>query len=165
MKPTKMRNLQIYRATNTMRSKQLGCILSKELRKKYGKRSLRIKEGDSVRVMRGEYKGIDGKIVKISHDSSSVAIDGIKREKSKGEKIDVYIHASNVIITGINRDDSWRKNKLDGKSGNTVRIEKPEPTEITEKVTSDKKPTKKEKPNTGKTSQKKKLAKTNEAKE
>ncbi len=53
MKPTKVRNYQIYRATYTTRSKQLGGHLSKDLQKKYGKRSIRITLGDTVKVIRG----------------------------------------------------------------------------------------------------------------
>ncbi|MBT6171954.1 MAG: 50S ribosomal protein L24, partial [Thaumarchaeota archaeon] len=44
--PRKTRNQQIYYATIQRASKQLSCSLSKELRKKYGKRSARIIEGD-----------------------------------------------------------------------------------------------------------------------
>lgn len=87
-------------------------LLSKELRKKYKKRNLRLRIGDTIKVMRGEYKGVDGKVLKILLTRSKIAIDGIKREKSKGEKINVNIHSSNVIITNINTDDKFRKNKL-----------------------------------------------------
>ena len=52
MKPTKMRNKQIYYATMKTASAQLSGMLSKNLRKKYGKRSVRIVEGDSVKVVR-----------------------------------------------------------------------------------------------------------------
>ena len=65
MKPTKMRNLQIYKATLEFRSRQLASPLSKDLRKKYGKRSTRVIEGDTVLVVRGEYKEISGKSDKI----------------------------------------------------------------------------------------------------
>ncbi len=115
MKPTKMRNQQIYRAPYAVRSKQVSGALSKELRKKYGKRSVRLTLDDSVKIIRGEYKGIDGKITKISIDKTSVAIEGIKKEKLKGEKIDVYIPASNILVTSLNTDDHWRKSKLEGK--------------------------------------------------
>lgn len=115
MKPTKMRNKQIFRATYTVRSKQVSSPLSEELRKKYGKRSVRIVEGDSVKILRGEYKGIDGKVSKVSTEKSSVAVEGVKKEKAKGDKFDVYIHASNVIVTNLNTEDKWRINKLEGK--------------------------------------------------
>ncbi len=114
MKPTKIRNQQIYKATYAIRSKQISGSLSKQLRKKYGKRRIRINVDDTVRIIRGEYKGIDGKVTKISTEKSGVAIEGIKKEKLKGEKIDVYIPSSNVLIIGLNTDDHWRKSKLEG---------------------------------------------------
>jgi len=128
MKPTKVRNYQIYRATMATRSKQLGSPLSKELQKKYGKRSMRVILGDTVKVMRGEYRGVDGKISKISTLDNSIAIEGVKKEKSKGEKFDVLIRSTNVVITNLNLDDHWRKTKLEGKKPKTTPKEaKPEP--------------------------------------
>ncbi len=115
MKPTKMRNQMIYQATHKTRSKQLGSALSKDLHKKYGKRSVRVVEGDSVTILRGEFKGVDGKIAKVDTQKNSVAIEGIKKEATKGEKYDVYIHTSNLIVTSLNGDDKWRIAKLEGK--------------------------------------------------
>ncbi len=128
MKPTKVRNYQIYRATMATRSKQLGSPLSKELQEKYGKRSMRVVLGDTVKVMRGEYRGIDGNISKVSVADNSIAIEGVKKEKSKGEKFDVLIRSTNVMITNLNLDDHWRKTKLEGKKPKTTPKEaKPEP--------------------------------------
>ncbi len=115
MKPTKMRNKMIYLATYQTRSKQLGSALSKDLHKKYGKRSIRVVEGDSVKIVRGEYKGVDGKISKVSTQKSTVAIEGIKKEKTKGDKFDVYIHTSNLLVTSLNSEDKWRMAKIEGK--------------------------------------------------
>jgi len=127
MKPTKVRNYQIYRATMATRNKQLGSPLSKDLQKRYGKRSIRVILGDTVKVMRGEYRGIDGKISKVSIADNSVAIEGVKKEKSKGEKFDVLIRSTNVVITNLNLDDHWRKTKLEGKKPKTTPKEaKPE---------------------------------------
>jgi len=127
MKPTKVRNYQIYRATYTTRSKQLGSPLSKDLQKKYGKRSIRITLGDTVKVIRGEYRGVDGKVSKIELAVNSIAVEGIKKEKSRGEKFDIFIPASNVVVTGLNLDDHWRKTKLQGKKPKTTPKEvKPE---------------------------------------
>ena len=114
MKPTIIRNRQFYTATNHIRSKQLGATLSKDLREKYGKRNTRVVKGDTVRVMRGEFKGIDGKVTQISTEKSGVAVEGIKREKLKGGNVDIYIHTSNVMITGLNLDDKWRQSRLEG---------------------------------------------------
>jgi len=115
VKPTKMRNRMIFQATFQTRSKQLGSALSKDLQKKYGKKNARVIEGDNVTILRGEFKGVDGKISKISTQKTSVAIEGVKKEKTKGDKFDVYIHTSNLVINSLNTSDKWRMAKLEGK--------------------------------------------------
>lgn len=107
----------IYRATMQTRSKQLGSPLSKDLRQKYGKRNVRVVNGDTVKIIRGEFKGVDGKVEKVYPISNSITVAGIKKEKTKGDKFDVYIHSSNVIVTALNTDDKWRMSKLEGKKG------------------------------------------------
>ena len=136
MKPTKMRNKLIYRATFHTRSKQLGSQLSEDLRKKYGKKSVRVVEGDSIKIVRGEFKGVDGKVSKVSTKKSSVAVEGVKKEKTKGDKFDVYIHTSNLLVTGLNTEDKWRIAKLEGKkpSGKPIVTEKATKV-VTEKAT------------------------------
>ncbi len=116
----------IFRATFQTRSKQLGSSLSKDLRKKYGKRSIRAIEGDNVTILRGEFKGVEGKISKVSTQKSSVAIEGVKKEKTKGDKFDVYIHTSNLLVTSLNTDDKWRILKLEGKNPSKQPKETPE---------------------------------------
>ena len=111
-----MRNRQIYRAINSVRNKQIGATLSKQLRQKYHRRSIRIVNGDTVKIIRGEYKGIDGKVTKISLEKNSIAVEGVQREKLKGGKIDLYIHSSNTVITSLNTEDNWRTKKLEHKA-------------------------------------------------
>ena len=110
-----MRNRMIFQATLQTRSKQMGSSLSKDLQKKYGKKSARVVEGDSITILRGEFKGVDGKVSKISTAKTSVAIEGVKKEKTKGDKFDVYIHTSNLVVTSLNSSDKWRIAKLEGK--------------------------------------------------
>jgi len=121
MKPTKMRNKQIYRALHQVVNKQISAPLSKDLRKKYLRRSARIMVDDTVNVIRGEYKGIKGKVSKVSTTNSSIAIEGNKKEKLKGDKIDVYIHSSNVVVTSLNTDDKWRIKILEKKPKSKIK--------------------------------------------
>ena len=121
-----MRNQQNYRAGQQTRSKRVGTNISKQLRQKYSHRSIRIVTGDTVKVVRGEYKGIEGKVTKIIIDKNSVAVEGIKKEKLKGGKFDVLIHSSNVIITSLNTDDKRRVRILDNKPKSKMES-KPEP--------------------------------------
>ena len=107
-------------------SKQICSPISKDLRKKYSRRSIRIMTDDTVKVMRGEYKGLTGKVTKISTETSGVAIEGNKKEKLKGEKIDVYIHSTNMIITSLNTDDKWRLKILEKKPKSKIKSMKEE---------------------------------------
>ena len=115
MKPTKMRNRQIYKATFKVRSGQVGAPLSGELRERYGRRSVRVVKGDNVSVTRGVYKDIQGKIARVMVFTGRVAIEGIKKEKGKGDKIDILIHASNLVVTSLNTNDSKRMAKINKK--------------------------------------------------
>ena len=121
MKPNKNRNNKMHRAINQIVSKQVCAPLSKQLRKNYTRRSIRIIADDTVKVIRGEYKGITGKVTKISTESNSVAIEGNKKEKLKGEKIDVYIHSTNMIITSLNTNDKWRLKILEKKPKSKIK--------------------------------------------
>jgi len=139
MKPTKVRNQKIYRAMNQTVSRQICATLSKDLRKKYPRRSARIMINDTVKVMRGEYKGLSGKVAKISTESNSIAIEGNKKEKLKGEKIDVYIHSTNMIITSLNTDDKWRLKILEKKLKSNIKAMKEDAKKKSEVKSADKK--------------------------
>ena len=139
MRPNKNRNNKIHRAINQIISKQVCAPLSKQLRKNYTRRSIRIITDDTVKVIRGEYKGITGKVTKISTESNSVAIEGNKKEKLKGEKIDVYIHSTNMIVTSLNTDDKWRLKILEKKSKSKIKAMKEEAEKKSEVKSADKK--------------------------
>jgi large subunit ribosomal protein L24 len=142
--PRKTRNQQIYYASMQTASKQLSCSLSKDLRKKYGKRSARIIEGDTVKIVRGEFSGVDGKVTKISIADRGVNVEGVKKEKLKGDKFDVYVHTTNIILTSLDTGDKWRINKLEGKKATAARVEdKPKTETKKEKIKEVKKETKK----------------------
>ena len=126
MKLAKNKNQQTNRAMNQILNKQICAPISKDLRKKYSRRNIRIMTNDTVKVMRGEYKGLTGKVTKISTETSGVAIEGNKKEKLKGEKIDVYIHSTNMIITSLNTDDKWRLKILEKKPKSKIKSMKEE---------------------------------------
>jgi len=139
MKPTKIRNKKIYRAMNQTVSRQICATLSKDLRKKYPRRSARVMINDTVKVMRGEYKGLSGKVAKISTESNSIAIEGNKKEKLKGEKVDVYIHSTNMVITSLNTDDKWRLKILEKKLKSNIKAMKEDAKKKSEVKSADKK--------------------------
>ncbi|MGN6630224.1 MAG: 50S ribosomal protein L24, partial [Candidatus Nitrosocosmicus sp.] len=92
--------------------------LSEDLKKQYSKRSVSVIKGDTVKIMRGEYKGVEGKVEKINSVKGRLSIEGVQREKIKGGQVKVQIHASNVIISSLKLDDDYRKNKIENKNNN-----------------------------------------------
>ena len=119
-------------------------------------RSIRIIEGDTVKVVRGEFDGVDGKVTKISIADNGVNIEGVKKDKIKGDKFDVFIHTTNIVITGINGDDKWRMNKLEGKKPRSERIT-PKPEKIKDGTENSVKETKNNEPKKEKTGKSKKV--------
>lgn len=120
-KPRKQRKFLIE-APLHLRRKMISAHLSKELREKYKRRSLPLRKGDEVEIMRGEFKGKKGKISRVDTKRYRVYIEGVTRKKSTGEVVQVPIHPSNVRIINLNLDDKWRKKILERKV--ELRVEK-----------------------------------------
>src|SRR4030042_4582660 len=72
-----------------LRKKFVSINLSKELRKKVGKRNIPVKKDDKVKILRGKYKGKTGKILEVLLKKSKVIVDGINVTKREGSKANV----------------------------------------------------------------------------
>jgi len=86
--------------------------LSKELRKKYSRRNILAKKGDTVKVMRGRFKNKKGKIVEIKIKMSKIFIDGVQVKKQDGSKVNVKLHPSNLQLIELDLTDRKRAKKL-----------------------------------------------------
>ena len=115
---TKNPKKQRKRAQNAplhLRRKLLSAHLSKELRKEFKKRSLPLRKGDEVKVMRGKHKGKKGKISKVDPKKIKVYIENIKRRKVSGEEVQIPFHPSNLMITSASLEDPKRKKIIERK--------------------------------------------------
>ncbi|MEM5778515.1 MAG: 50S ribosomal protein L24 [Candidatus Aenigmatarchaeota archaeon] len=110
-KPSKQRKA-MYQAPLHLRHKFLSVHLSKELRKQWKRRSLSLRKGDEVKVMRGKFKGIVGKVAKINLKKLKVYIENVKRKKVSGQEVYVPIHPSNLLLINPVMDDPKRKEIL-----------------------------------------------------
>ena len=59
-------NPKLIHIPKHQRDKIIGATLADNLRQQYGRRSVCVIEGDSIRVMRGEYRGVEGKVEKVN---------------------------------------------------------------------------------------------------
>ena len=74
-----------------------------------------VRSGDTVRVMRGDHKGSEGKVTRIDKKKYRIYVEGLTRQKVDGTQIFVPIHPSKVMVTQLNLDDKWRKKILERK--------------------------------------------------
>ncbi len=92
-----------------IKRKLVSAHLCKELREKYKKRSLAVRKGDKVKILRGSFKGQSGKIERINVKKEKVYIEGITVTKKDGTSVPRPIHPSNLLILELNLDDKMRK--------------------------------------------------------
>jgi len=94
--------------------------LSQELRDKHRRTAVRPVKGDGVRIVRGGFKGIEGKITGVDTKRGKLFVEGVTREKAAGGKTSpVPIDASKVVITNLNLEDKLRKRRLDRETSET----------------------------------------------
>jgi large subunit ribosomal protein L24 len=116
-----------YRANAPLhlRRKMMSVGLSKELRKKYGKRNFPVVKGDVIRILRGEFKGKSGKVESVSLKRMKVVIDGIYRTKKDGSRTSVDFDPSNLQFKELVLDDKKRRislERISSKSKNKVEL-------------------------------------------
>jgi large subunit ribosomal protein L24 len=134
-KPTKQRKM-LYQAPDHIRYRHFAAPFSPELRASHGVKTLPVRSGDSVRIMRGDRKGFEGKITRVDRRKYRVYVEGLTREKVDGTTIFVPIHPSKVMITRLNLDDKWRKKILERKKAARLQVE--EVVEIKEEAVEEK---------------------------
>ncbi|MEM4250334.1 MAG: 50S ribosomal protein L24 [Candidatus Bathyarchaeia archaeon] len=86
--------------------------LSRRLRERYGVRSVTVRKGDTVKILRGDFAGIEGKIIETDRKNRRVTVEGVTREKVSGEQVRVPVHVSKVTVTSLDMSDRWRTERL-----------------------------------------------------
>ncbi len=106
--PRKQRK-RLYNAPAHIRHKLMAAPLAPELIKSKGVKTLPVKKGDTVRVVRGDHLGFEGKVNRVDMKRYRIFLEGLTREKVDGTNIFVSVHPSKVMIKNLKLDDKWRK--------------------------------------------------------
>ena len=112
--PRKQRKYR-YNAPLHIKNKFTSSHLSKELREKHKTRNITLRKGDSVKVLRGQFKGKTGKVDKIDVKKTKVYITGVEVAKTDGTKAFFPFNPSNLMITELNLSDKKRAKSLERK--------------------------------------------------
>lgn len=125
-----------YNAPLHIKQKLVHSHLSPDLRKKYLTRSIQVKVGDKVKIMRGQYSRKEGKVEKVELKNTRVYVTGVESLKKDGSKAIVPLNPSNLMIVELNLDDKKRKSKLENKPSSSKKEEpKEKPKEKTKEQT------------------------------
>ncbi|KAA8547773.1 hypothetical protein F0562_004202 [Nyssa sinensis] len=83
-----------FTAPSSVRRLLMSAPLSADLRNKYNVRSVPVRKDDEVQVVRGTYKGREGKVVQVYRRKWVIHIERITREKVNGSTVNVGINPS-----------------------------------------------------------------------
>ncbi|CAH2076196.1 unnamed protein product [Thlaspi arvense] len=104
-----------FTAPSSERRVIMSAQLSADLRQKYNVRSIPVRKDDEVQVVRGSFKGREGKIVQVYRRKWVIHVERITREKVNGTTLNVGVNASKVVITKLKLDKD-RKSLLERKA-------------------------------------------------
>ena len=113
--PSKQRK-RLYTAPLHRRRKTLTAPLSPTLAENEGVKNLVIRKGDTVRIRRGSFRGIEGEVSKVDLKNMMITIEGVTFEKSDGSAQHFPVRACNCEIIKLkNMKDKRRKAIVDRK--------------------------------------------------
>lgn len=106
-KPSVQRKL-LYNMPLHLRHKIFSARLSKELEEKYSIKRIPVRVGDVVRIMRGDFTGHEGKVVKVDLKHTRIFVEGVQIKKADGTPVYYPIHPSKVVIIKLDTSDKHR---------------------------------------------------------
>ncbi len=103
--------------------KDFSVHLSAVLRRQLGCRSVVVRKGDVVKVVRGDdkVKGKQGKVTSVLRSKRMVLVEGVVGKRGDGTERQIPLRPSNLVIVELNEEDSRRfknkgKSKVESKS-------------------------------------------------
>ena len=111
--PGKQRK-KMYSAPVHANKNRLKCRLDEFLQEEYGLRSLVVKTGDLVKIMRGQFRDTEGKVIRLDHKDVEVFLDNATVTKADGKEVNIPVHPSNIMLVKLELDDE-RKQLIESK--------------------------------------------------
>ena len=127
-KPSKQR-LEYFNAPLHKRHKYFNARLSDDLVKQLGIKRLPVRKGDVVRIMRGDWAGHEGKVVRVDYEKVAVYVEGVTLKRADGTPVYYPIHPSKVMIIKLDLSDKLRKKIIERRKGRV-----PPPEEVKEEA-------------------------------
>ncbi|MHB8586020.1 MAG: 50S ribosomal protein L24 [Thermoplasmatota archaeon] len=111
IQPRKARK-QLANLPTHLARRQVSSHLSDDLIKKYDRRTIVLRKGDTVRVIRGDFRGTTGKVLEVDPKARRVQVEGVTVTKADKTQRPRPISPSNLIITKLDLSDKLRRNAI-----------------------------------------------------
>ena len=92
---------------------QVRATLSGDLREEHDQRNVRVNEGDTVEVLRGDFAGEEGEVIDVDLKDAAVRGEDVTQEAADGEEVPRPLDASNLRVTSLDLSDDRREQRLD----------------------------------------------------
>jgi large subunit ribosomal protein L24 len=106
--PRKQR-LALYSASIHTRHKFMSTRLSPDLKKKYGARSIPVRKGDHVRILKGDFRKMEGDVAKVNTKRRMIYVSGVTMSKADGTQVQRPIRPYNVMLLTLAEDKERTK--------------------------------------------------------
>ncbi len=102
----------LYTASTAERRRRMAVLLSRELRRRFRRRSVPVRKGDTVRVLSGSFVGREERVAKISRRDYAVTLDNVTLKTAEEKLKPLALRPSHLVITRLNLADPWRRRAL-----------------------------------------------------
>ncbi len=110
-----LRNLPLH-----LKKKLMNVALGKELRAQLRRRSMGLRKGDQVQIIKGKFKGTQGTVSSIDLKSMKIYVDAAVVKKRSGAQAQVPLAASKLRITKLITTDKKRQQAMESAGKNAV---------------------------------------------
>ncbi|MFB6470241.1 MAG: 50S ribosomal protein L24 [Vulcanisaeta sp. AZ3] len=105
--PRKQRKA-LFNAPFHARHRLMTARLSEDLQRQYGVKRLPVRKGDTVLILRGDFRGVRGKVNEVDLRKMRIYVEGATNKKPSGETVYYPIHPSKVMIVELDTSDKTR---------------------------------------------------------
>ena len=101
------------------KKRMVAAHLDSALMSEFNVRSLPVKKGDTVKIIRGskDFKTSEAKVASVDLKHLKIIIENVTIAKADGTQKPKPVDPSDVLLTKLDLSDPWRKAKLDSLKG------------------------------------------------
>lgn len=107
----------LYNLPWHQRRKKVSVHLETKLMEKYNVRSLQVRKGDTIKILRGDADvlGHEAKVALVDINRMKVIVEGITTSKADGKQKQRFIDPSNLLLIKLDLSDPKRRRRIEKK--------------------------------------------------